>query len=154
MCSVLTFPGSLPPLGPFHSLDAALPHTQLCLCERQPLSVAMQNCSRGWKELASYPGLFVVTQGRPGKTYHIQWRTWTLGRCVEEWHIPENLSALPTTTMQQMNCWHQEAMATFLGPPHSSTEWMPYSSHIHPMSRYVSVHNQFTRPSPCQYCRQ
>ena len=31
----------------------------------------------------------LLTQGKLGKTHHMQQRTWMLGGCVEEWHIPQ-----------------------------------------------------------------
>ena len=47
--------------------------------------------------LASYPGLLTpafaacsTDTGRPGKTDHMQWYTWTLDGHVEEWLIPRN----------------------------------------------------------------
>ena len=64
----------------------------MMLLRRNPVKLLCLPCVY----LASYPGLltpvFVTCSTNVGEVLvklhgHVHWRTWTLGECVEEWHI-------------------------------------------------------------------
>ena len=62
------------------------------LCQAIKLAV---DCSKF--AITSYPGLLppavVACSTNTGKTDHMQWRTWMLGECVEEWHVPRKTAS-------------------------------------------------------------
>ena len=91
----------------------------------------------------------------PGKTDHVQWHTWTLGRRVEEWHTPTKpqVSPLPiaTWTVEWLSARHQIVLTMFLGFRsrfRAVQKECATSPHIHPMSNDIA-HDQFYLAFPC-----
>ena len=99
--------------------------------------------------------LAVLPPVKAWQTDHVQWHTWILGGCVEEWHISKIKTASkcwhyqsqrwPWTT-EQLSGQYLAVMAIFLGfrkVSNSYTKEFATPPHVHPMSRYVISRDKF-----------
>ena len=118
-----------------------------------PYVQGWKNIDQGYSSLVpwpSYPSIWRLQykrRGRPGKTDHVSWHSWTSGRCVEEWHIPSVAvqlwcSFLSTRNVTNTAWWvgglrlrsvvHSRFFCECTTPPHTTQQpevlWTEYSS--------------------------
>jgi len=85
----------------------------------------------------------LLTQGKLGKTHHMQQRTWMLGGCVEEWHIPQ-VSEGATNCNQRMT---EQFTSGSLGDISVQMECAT-PPHVHPAFGCVAVRDGFYQAFP------